>query len=238
MRVNTVKEYNMSVDKLKYKLPNLVKLDFKFDLEILKLELSKLECLFKSVLESNGQFCANNHKLVQNVHDHFEQISLTTYKHQAEISLELCENTYYASNVKNRIRRQNIDPGLDERNYNLPISEYAGSYFEKVANSFASKPTRVRLTKLNAGKTIDPHIDYDPTYAVRIIIPIITDPQVINTFCRKNIYSEEHIPANGHAYFINTGITHSVINNSKIDRIALMISLDGTSDIDKYIIKS
>lgn len=49
MRVNTVKEYNMSVDKLKYKLPNLVKLDFKFDLEILKLELSKLECLFKSV---------------------------------------------------------------------------------------------------------------------------------------------------------------------------------------------
>ena len=222
-------------EKLKYKLPNLIKLDKKFDIDRLLAELSKIQNGFIPVLQANGQLCANNHRLVKNVYDHFEQINLTKYKDQKEVTLELCEETYNTNSAKARIRRENIDPSLDERNYNYPTDGYVGSYFEEIANSFICKPIRVRLTKLNAGKELDPHIDYDPSYAVRIIIPLVTHPEVLNQFWRKEEYSEVHMPADGSAYFINTGVKHSVVNRSPIDRIALMFSLDGTADIEQYV---
>lgn len=224
------------ISKLKYKLPNIIELPYKFDIARLKLELDKISGKFKGVLEANGTLCANNHNLVKSVYDHFEQVNLTVFQGQSsEISLDLCESTYNDNSAKKRLRRENIDAGLDERNYNYPTEDFTGSYFEEVVKTFKCPAIRVRLTKLRAGKSLTPHIDYDPSYATRIIIPIETNEQCINQFWRKEEYSECHLPANGSAYFLNTGVKHNVVNNGLTDRVALMFSLDGTQDIQTYI---
>ena len=225
--------------KLKYQLPNIIELPYRFDIEKLRNELDKISDKFKGVLEANGVLCANNHRLVKEVYDHFEQINLTIFKDQSSnISLETCENTYSANSAKKRLRRVDVDPGLDERNYNYPTEDFKGSYFEEVIRTFKCPAIRVRLTKLKPGKELVPHIDYDPSYATRIIIPIYTNDKVINQFWRKDEYFEHHLPATGSAFFLNTGVKHSVINNGNTDRIALMFSLDGTQDIDQYIQKT
>jgi quercetin dioxygenase-like cupin family protein len=90
---------------------------------------------------------------------------------------------------------------------------------------------RVRLTKLDPGKEISWHIDYDPTYAVRIIVPIYTNDKVRNLFRVKTEEIDVNLEA-GKAYFLNTGFAHAVFNKSNEPRIALMFSLDGQRDID------
>lgn len=224
------------ISKLKYKLPDIVKLPFKFDIDRLQQELLPINHKFVGVLAANGTLCANNHELVKSVYDHFEQINLTVFNAQSsEISLEQCENTNAMNSARRRLRRVDIDAGLDERNYNSPTNEFTGTYFEEIVNTFKCPAIRVRLTKLVAGKSLVPHIDYDPSYATRIIIPIITNEKVINQFWRKEEYAEYHLPADGSAFFLNTGIKHNVVNNGDTDRIALMFSLDGTEDINSYV---
>lgn len=226
------------MNKLKYQLPDIIELPHKFDIVKLRKDVDTIAHKFKGVLEANGVLCANNHKLVEQVYDHFDQINLTVFEDNInDISLEKCEKTYNSTSVKKRLRRLDIDPGLDERNYRLPTKEYSGSYFEEVVKTFKCPAIRVRITKLKSGKELIPHIDYDPNYATRIIIPIYTNDDVINQFWRKEKYFEYHLPANGSAFFLNTGIRHSVINKGKTDRIALMFSLDGTEDINEYINK-
>jgi hypothetical protein len=90
---------------------------------------------------------------------------------------------------------------------------------------------RVRITKLEAGKQIPWHIDYDPSYATRIIIPIYTNTMVENWFKVKGVETNVHLEA-GKAYFLNTGFSHAVFNNSYMSRIALMFSLDGQDDLE------
>jgi hypothetical protein len=83
---------------------------------------------------------------------------------------------------------------------------------------------------LEAGKVIPYHIDYDPSYAVRVIIPIHTNDKVLNLSKVKG----EEVTANleeGKAYFLNTGIPHSVVNTSLSARVALMYSIQGTDDL-------
>lgn len=223
--------------KLKYKLPNVAKLNFKFDIDNLKKSLKELESQFIGVMPANGQLCSNNHKLVSNVYDHFDQINLTTYKNLKELSLHECESLNLKYSVKDRIRKQEIDPGLVEDNYNIPTDYYKNSYFFKVINSFKCEAIRVRLTRLNPGKILVPHIDYDPSYAVRIIIPIITNKNCINVFWRKNNRYDHFLEADGSAYFLNTGVRHSVENNGNEPRIALMFSLKGYSDIEQLIVE-
>lgn len=224
--------------KLKYKLPNYIKLPYQFDVAKLEENLQKVLGHFQGVMEANKYLCANNHRLVASVYDHFEQINLTVFNgvmsEDAPCTVEACEAVYDANSARSRLRRENVAPELDERNYNLPTELYTGSYFEEVVKSFKSPAIRVRLTKLKPGKELNAHIDYDPSYAVRIIIPIRTNPGVINKFWRKSEYEELSLEA-GCPYFLNTGVLHSVENSGTEDRIALMFSLDGTTDINQYI---
>lgn len=223
--------------KLKYRLPNHIKLPHQFDVKRLDDNLEQVMAHFQGVMEANKTLCANNHKLVASVYDHFEQINLTVFNGESSdeaTTLESCEAVNTQNSPKSRLRRDDIIPELDERNYNLPTELYTGSYFEEVVNSFKSPAIRVRLTKLKPGKNLTPHIDYDPSYAVRIIIPIRTSDKVINRFWRKNECEEVLLEA-GVPYFLNTGVVHSVENNGDSDRIALMFSLDGTEDIQQYV---
>jgi len=158
----------------------------------------------------------NHEKLVKDVYNNFEQINLT----------ELDGDPMpYTDNIKKRIRRR------EETLYNKKTEDYIGSYFENIVEQFDAPAMRVRITKLAPKTEITFHIDYDPSYATRIIIPIYTDKKVKNLFkVRKNI--EEYNLKAGKAYFINGGFAHSVKNESENSRIALMFSLDGQNDLE------
>lgn len=221
--------------KLKYKLPNYAKLENKFDIEKLKKSVLELEHLFTNVYDANGKLCASHHKLATDVHTFFDQINLTTNDNLEKISTEQCMELLETNSVKNRIRENVTDSGIDEKSYNIPTPQYVNSYFQEVVESFKADAIRVRITKLGAGKSLIPHIDYDPSYAVRIIVPIFSDKLCVNQFYRKNVLEEVHLEADGSAYFLNTGVKHSVVNNSSSDRIALMVSLNNTFDIEHLI---
>jgi hypothetical protein len=106
--------------------------------------------------------------------------------------------------------------------------------FDGILSKFRGKTTRVRLVKLDSGSSVAPHIDYDPSYAVRIIIPIIASPECINiTWAKNEVHSTFFEP--GKAYFLNTGYKHAVVNMSKHARYTFMISVTGTADIDHLI---
>jgi len=206
----------VSVLRKKYQLPTIAELpQIKIDLLELQYECNKFSSKYVDVKTANPQLCMNHEKLVSDVYDNFEQINLT----------ELNGNPMpYTNNIKERIRRR------EETLYNKKTKDYIGSYFENIVEQFNASAMRVRITKLLPKTEITFHIDYDPSYATRIIIPIYTDKKVKNLFkVRKNI--EEYNLKAGKAYFINGGFAHAVKNDSDTSRIALMFSLDGQDDL-------
>ena len=224
----------------KYDLPVYQRIPgFQFDIDKLISETRKIEDFFTNVISANKSFCKNNKSLVKAVLSSFDQIPLTEYDDSAffnRMSLGSSEKETKLSKIQQyrmRIQRTNLDPALDERNYCQPTALYQGSYFEQCINKFRSKAIRVRLTCLKANTTIPPHIDYDPSYAVRVIIPILTNPKVINLFWVRGKTVRCHLPADGGAYFLNTGFKHGVENKSNTNRLCLMFSLNGQEDITR-----
>jgi hypothetical protein len=153
-------------------------------------------------------------ELVASVYDNFEQINLT-------IPSEILP---YETSIKERLKRR------EEHLYNIPTAEYANSYIQSIVTQCKSPASRVRITKLAPSKNIPFHVDYDVSYAVRCIVPIYGDNQVINLFKRDGKLEAYNLE-NGNAYFLNIGYPHAVVNMSSKPRIALMFSLDGTEDL-------
>lgn len=234
--------------KYKYLLPSYYKLtNIRFDLERLQNEVRQLEEQFTSVTESNQELCSNNHLLVESVYDHYEQVSLTTIDRETPVSLstEECSALGESAGVENQLSKhrkyflktqcRSDFPALDERNYNKPTEAYLGSYIQECVESFNQKIMRVRLVKLKSGKNVDWHIDYDPSYAMRFIIPIFTNENVINKTKRRNEIESLHLEADGHPWFLNTGFSHSVENNGDTDRVVLMFSLDAPDLLEQAV---
>ena len=181
------------------------------------------------------------------VYDNFFQISLTESPfNKEEISLKECQENSKVLNDGQKIQSVKrkkmlaMKPGnpLNENEYNEKTAYYDmyKSLFDSILYKFKGIPTRVRLVKLESGTNIAPHIDYDPSYAVRIIIPIIADENCVNVFWVKNkIESVTFKP--GKAYFLNTGFKHAVMNFSKRDRYTFMVSVKGTEDIEHLILE-
>lgn len=239
------------MSNLKYKLPIFSEIDH------LQLDESQLTTLiettlglekdFQSVLEANKKLCGFNHDLTQAVYDNFFQISLTESPfNKQDISLSECEESGKLLNEGKKVtsvkRKKilSIEPGnpLNESEYGEKTVYYNNykALFDGILAKFKGVPTRVRLVKLESNTSIAPHIDYDPSYAVRIIIPIIADENCINVFWAKNkIESVTFKP--GKAYFLNTGFKHAVMNFSKRDRYTFMVSVKGIEDIEHLIIK-
>lgn len=199
----------------KHRLPNICRLDLTIDLDKLRRACDQLAGKFIDVRTANPMLCDNHMELVKDVYDNFEQINLTTPS----------EILPYEPSIKARLKRR------EEHLYNVPTADYTGSYFQEVVSQCKARASRVRITKLAAGKTIPFHVDYDVTYAVRCILPIYGDDNVINLF-RRDDKLEAATLEPGNAYFLNVGWPHAVINMSKQPRIALMFSLDGTEDIE------
>jgi quercetin dioxygenase-like cupin family protein len=202
--------------KRKHHLPLIAEFNVNIDLEKLQEECNRFASKFIDVMTANPSLCMNHEELVKSVYDNFQQINLT------EHNGELME---YTADVKERIRRK------EEAMFNKPTEDYLNSYFKEIVDQFKAPAMRVRITKLAPGKEIPYHIDYDPTYAVRVIVPIYTNDEVKNFFKRKDTVEEYNLAA-GKAYFLNTGFSHAVHNQSDKPRIALMFSLNGQEDLE------
>lgn len=198
----------------KNQLPTLANLNLNIDLTRLQAECDKLANSFVDVRTANPMLCDNHMELVKNVYDNFEQINLTLPS----------EILPYTSSIKERLRRK------EEHLYNVPTPEYVGSYFEEIVTQCKSPASRVRITKLAAGKEIPFHVDYDTSYAVRCICPIYSDDLVINQWKRDGQIEEYNLKP-GNAYFLNIAYPHAVFNRSNNPRIALMFSLTNQEDI-------
>jgi hypothetical protein len=194
--------------------------NFKLDIDLKKLQQATdtLAEKFVDVRTANPMLCMNHEDLVKDVYDNFEQINLTTPS-------EILPHT---ASIKERLRRR------EEHLYNVPTKDYLSSYFEQVVTQLKSPASRIRITKLAPGKNIPFHVDYDVSYAVRCIVPIYGDKQVINLFKREGRLEAYNLE-NGNAYFLNIGYPHAVVNMSSKPRIALMFSLDGTDDLDGLV---
>ena len=233
--------------KLKHTLPAYSTLDhIHIDdqlLEQLRSCISVLENDFKSVLEINKGFCGLNHDFTKSVYDSFLQVSLTdSTVENKEISMEECEISNQTLALNGHRNKQALafdnNSVLNEATYTEKTETYKrfANIFDKIVEQFKGSPTRIRLVKMTAGSNILPHIDYDPSYAVRVIIPIISDNECVNVFWVKNkVETVSLLP--GNAYFLNTGYKHAVMNFSKHDRYTFMISVKGTEDIEHLIRK-
>ena len=231
----------------KYQLPTMWKFqNQKFDIEKLQQEALQLANDYGNVMDTNKALCSNNHELVMSVYKHFKQINLTEFDPQGEApTVESCEvmgktagtgDESISKIAKYRLkarRGESLDPALNEHNYNTPTEKYKGTYFQEVVESFNADAIRVRLVRLDPGKTLTPHIDYDPTYAVRVIIPIFAEDEATNYFWRKSKQEAYHLKADGSAYFLNIGFTHTVVNSGNTPRISLMFSLKDQSDLQE-----
>lgn len=199
----------------KHDLPSVSNFNLDIDLPELQNATDKLAQKFTDVRSANPMLCDNHMELVSQVYDNFEQINLTTPS----------KILPYTASIKERLRRR------EEHLYNIPTEDYNGSYFEKIITQFKAPASRIRITKLAPGKTIPFHVDYDISYAVRCIVPIYGNKNVINLF-RRGDKLEAYNLENGNAYFLNIGYPHAVVNMSDKPRIALMFSLDGTDDLE------
>lgn len=200
----------------KHELPTIGVLDINFNLEELRKATDQLAEKFVDVRTANPMLCDNHDTLVKQVYDNFQQINLTTPT----------EFLPFTTSIKERLRRK------EEHLYKVPTEDYKG-IFKEITDQCKSPASRVRITKLDAGKEIPFHVDYDFNYAVRCIVPIYSE-NVINYFKRDGEI-EEYEMEPGKAYFLNIAYPHSVVNKSDKPRIALMFSLDGTKDIEKFI---
>lgn len=199
----------------KKNLPSIHNYNLDINLKELQSACDKLAEKFVDVRTANPMLCDNHMELVSQVYDNFEQINLTTPS-------KILPHT---TNIKERLRRR------EEHLYNIPTEDYTGSYFEKIITQLKAPASRIRITKLAAGKNIPFHVDYDVNYAVRCIVPIYGDKQVINLFKRDGKLEAYNLE-NGNAYFLNIGYPHAVVNMSNKPRIALMFTLDGTKDLE------
>ncbi len=217
----------------KHHLPSYFQLKcFNFDIEKIQKDVLRFSDQFADIFETNQDLCRNHPNLAESVQDHYEQVSLTTFN--PDLAADRIKNlkTQPIANPQSktdlyRLKTQpRVDkPRMDERNYNLPTQLYRGSYIEECINSFNEDPMRVRLVKLKPGKKVDFHIDYDPSFAMRIVVPVFTNKKVFNYTKRSNQIESIHLTADGSPWFLNTGFSHAAENLGDTERVILMFSL-------------
>ena len=204
--------------------------------------ITELKDDFKSVFSANKDLAALHGDLAKSVYENFFQINLTDSVYETNIDSLADSMNLHSVGIQNyRMKMRSVmEPTspLNEATYTKKSDTYHpySHILDKIISQFKGRTTRIRLVKLCAGTNISPHIDYDPSYSVRIIIPIISDNDCVNLFWYKNTVQTVSFEP-GNAYFLNTGYKHAVVNLSKNDRYTLMISVDGTEDINHLITK-
>lgn len=230
------------------KLPHI-----KFDIDKLQEEVRRLNTEWVNVYQANRGLCATHEDLAADNYHHFDQINLTYFEPSLNDILDLTDLKNECKLIANsnelgetRVakyrtkvnRLDNLPPAMNEHNWHHPLPIYQNSYIKTaIEQQFKSSPVRVRLSRIRAGKYLTPHIDYDTTYAIRIIVPIQGSSDVYNVCWPKNVKEEHNLVADGSAYFLNTGYKHSVEHRGTEDRIALMFSLPTQEDVQSIVLK-
>ena len=206
--------------------------------------VKELDSEFVSVLEANKNLCGIHHQLAKDVYDNFFQVALTESGSSKDVSMDICEDNFkeiHEGSATQSLRRKKYlssqqDSSFNELSYSkkTPIYKKYQETFDRILEPVKGKPTRIRLMRLAAGSNVPPHIDYDPSYAVRIIIPIFSPSECVNLFWVKNELQMQSFKP-GRAYFLNTGYRHAVENRSNEDRYTMTITIDGTDDIEHII---
>jgi hypothetical protein len=94
-------------------------------------------------------------------------------------------------------------------------------YFQEILSAFKCPLLAVRLLKLNAGAVIKEHKDVDLCFEkgeIRIHIPVITNDKVEFYLDKEKLILKE-----GECWYMNFNLPHSILNNSKHNRIHLVI---------------
>lgn len=94
-------------------------------------------------------------------------------------------------------------------------------YAQQILAAFECELESVRFLRLGAGSSIREHRDHKLGYedgVVRLHIPVVTDPLVRFTLGGDRI---RMLP--GEAWYLNFNLPHSVKNDSKVDRVHLVI---------------
>lgn len=224
---------------LKHKLPLCSEVEHLFlthkELEFCQNLFFKLDNEFKSALEANSQLCRFHNSLTNETYSELLQINLTDSIHEnANLDLEDFNNQESLGSYKTKMQlSKNINSVFSEHSFTKPSDTYNSNkdFFDDFKKKFKSPPTRMRMVKLPAGKNITPHIDYDPSFAVRIIIPIQSNKDCLNLFWNKKHIETINMEI-GKAYFLNTGFRHAVCNLSNEVRYTLMITINGYKDIE------
>lgn len=225
-------------EKLKYRLPLCAELKSG---QLTGQELAQWQNIvkthdseFDTALAVNSQLCRFHPHLTTTAYDDLLQIGVTdsVLTNQA-LDLDHFSQSATLGNYKQKLKLANdINSVFSEHSFTNPTAFYTKykNLVTQTLTKFQSVPTRIRLVKLIPGRSIPPHIDYDPSYAVRIIIPIISPDDCLNIFWFKNQIQTIHL-SEGHCYFLNTGFRHAVVNMSTENRYTLMVTLNGSEDI-------
>ena len=118
-------------------------------------------------------------------------------------------------------------PEADERWYRK-LKQSVPDYLKEVLDSFEGFH-RTRIARLAPRAEIQPHVDYDTTYGLRVHIPLHTNSECRNFFMTDGVKEEVHFPADGSAWVINPGILHGAFNMGDSYRDHLIISVDSQS---------
>jgi len=230
-------------------LPYFKKLDYKFDMKKLleAFEPFRDVSLYDDLNASNpdsayGDFYNSESKLkhlkkfaktdedVINGSQYYRQLSLTEFNGDHPPRAIESDNAYKTYRKSTKPEDPEYDPVMDERHYTKRKAICTG-YWNDVLDTFTAPVTRTRFAYMAPGHSIKPHIDYNTTYSIRIHIPIITNPDAAMYVKFKGKTHRMHMPADGGAYFLNTGLVHWAENNGTDGRIHLVISLDGQDDL-------
>lgn len=126
-------------------------------------------------------------------------------------------------------------PEADEKNYDLR-NDFCKGYINEIIDFIEENighVSRTRFAVLMPGEKIKPHMDINTNKAIRIHIPVFTHKDCVVGVRGKNTFTEVHMPADGHLWFLNQGYTHWVNNNSNIPRVHMVFSVIGQNNIIK-----
>jgi hypothetical protein len=211
----------------------------RFDIEKIKAEITKIEHLWEDIYKANpGITKLHDPSFVHNAYRNLKEIPLMVMPPELMKVADDFTLEDLGKDLKDRIRNKkakgaNLPPTANEMVWDYQTEACKGTYFEEaLLGSFKSQVCRARLHKLGPGLHLDPHIDYDPSYGVRIVCPISGTEGTINQFWVNGEYQEYNLPADGRVYFLNTGFKHGVVNNGSEPRIALLATLKTQEDIE------
>lgn len=93
--------------------------------------------------------------------------------------------------------------------------------FQAAIRFFKCPVYRARLSRLAAKSFITPHVDWFGEEKIRFHIPIITDEKVYFLINNQRLKMNE-----GELWYVDISYLHSVLNQSSIDRVHLIIIID------------